>query len=186
MLASTLHKSIDPILERITNVLSADLSYALHLTSVRYVKDRTWVHNLIGVIGCSQLYSTMNADIVVCCSCLLLSCSSVKQVQKRRPQTVELTQQFRLEFTTSAQFPLRHYKYSQVCSEFKSLASTDLFKTVVTYSLQVRASSIPSSRMPRPHAHACSSAGPLPAPSFARALSGLVLRPRLRAPLPTT
>ncbi len=39
-------------------------------------------------------------------SCLLLSCFLVKQVQKSRPQTVELTQKYRSEFTTSAQLPL--------------------------------------------------------------------------------
>ncbi len=56
------------------------------------VKDRTWVYNEIGVNECARLYSAMNAEIVVGCSCLLLSCSRVKQVQKRRPRTVELTQ----------------------------------------------------------------------------------------------
>ncbi len=32
------------------------------------VKDRTWVHNEIGLNACARLYSTMNVEIVVGCN----------------------------------------------------------------------------------------------------------------------
>ena len=58
------------------------------------VGNRTWGHNGIDGTDSARLYSKMNEEIaVVCCCCLLCSCSRVKQVQKRRPRTVNRHEQ---------------------------------------------------------------------------------------------
>jgi hypothetical protein len=139
------------------------------------------------LIRCARLYSAMNNEIVVCCYCLLLSCSHVNEVQKCRSWTVKLTQKCRLESTTSCSTYVGSLLIARVAGEFKSLASTDKFKTVITHSLRVRASSILSNRTQRPRIHARSSAAPPPAPGV---FSPGPLRSRtpspMQGPLPTT
>jgi hypothetical protein len=58
-------------------------------------------------------------------SCLLLSCFRVKQVQKSRPRTVELTQIS--EFTTRCTASVGTLFIVQDCREFKPIASTELY-----------------------------------------------------------
>jgi hypothetical protein len=120
----------------------------------------------------------MNAEILVCCCCLMCSRSRVKQVQERRPWTKNWPKLVQIEFTTRCQSTIGTRSIGLRAGIFES-SINDLFEKRLSCRprIRVRDSPILSGRMQRPRAHARSSAGPPPAPTLVWAFSHLVLRP---------